>query len=133
LSKKRDHLTCFVNRQAGSGTRVLFDFELQKAGIDPDAVRGYENEEFTHMAVAVSVLSDKADAGLGILSAARALGLDFIPVCEERYDLLIPEECLQHPVIKEVLDCLSSTEFKREVEAMGDTAPGTPVRYSCEK
>ncbi len=109
----------FVNRQAGSGTRVLLDFELQKAGIDPDAVRGYENEEFTHMAVAVSVLSGKADAGLGILSAARALGLDFIPVCEERYDLLIPEECLQHPVMKEVLDCLSSTEFKREVEALG--------------
>ncbi len=109
----------FVNRQAGSGTRVLLDFELEKAGINPDEIQGYDNEEYTHMAVAVSVLSGKADAGLGILSAARALGLDFIPVCEERYDLLIPLDCLDSPILKKVLDCMNSTSFKKDVEALG--------------
>ncbi len=109
----------FINRQAGSGTRVLLDYELQKAGIDPDDISGYDNEEYTHMAIAVSVLSGKADAGLGILSAAKALGLDFIPVCEERYDLLVPQDTLEHPVLKKLLDCLNSKGFKKDVEALG--------------
>ncbi len=109
----------FVNRQAGSGTRVLLDYELEKAGLDPDEINGYENEEYTHMAVAVSVLSGKADAGLGILSAARALGLDFIPVCEERYDLLIPLDCLENQVVKRVLDCIKSGDFRKDIEALG--------------
>ncbi len=109
----------FVNRQPGSGTRVLLDYELQKAGIDSGDISGYENEEYTHMAVAVSVLSGKAHAGLGILSAARALGLDFIPVCEERYDLLVPRDCQDHPVVSMALDCICHEDFKRDVEALG--------------
>ncbi len=114
----RDEIT-FVNRQAGSGTRVLFDYELEKAGISPDLIKGYENEEYTHMAVAVSVLIGKADAGLGILAAAKALGLDFIPVTEEQYDLLIPEECLELEMIKKLLDIIHTKEFRKEVLNMG--------------
>ena len=114
----RDDIT-FINRQAGSGTRVLLDHELRKAGLESDAVSGYNLEEYTHMAVAVSVLAGKTDAGLGILAAARALSLDFIPVTEERYDLIIPRDFLDLPSIQQVLSIISSDEFKKTVEAMG--------------
>ncbi len=114
----REDIT-FINRQAGSGTRVLLDFELEKADLDPDQISGYDSEEYTHMAVAVAVLSGKADAGLGILAAARALGLDFIPVTEERYDLIIPEEFLNLEMIRRVLEIITTNRFKQNVEAMG--------------
>ncbi len=81
----------FINRQGGSGTRVLLDYELDQRGLAAERITGYRVEEFTHMAVAVAVLSGAADAGLGILAAAQALGLDFIPVVQEQYDLIIPE------------------------------------------
>ncbi len=82
----------FVNRQAGSGTRLLTDKCLRELGIDVQEVKGYEREEYTHMAVASAVLTGIADTGLGILAAAKALDLDFIPVAKERYDLVIPYE-----------------------------------------
>ena len=109
----------FINRQAGSGTRVLLDHELEKRDLDPDAINGYDTEEYTHMAVAVSVLSGKADAGLGILAAARALDLDFVPVTEERYDLIIPQEFLELASIGKVLAIIETDEFKQAVEAKG--------------
>ncbi|HBI15328.1 MAG TPA: molybdopterin biosynthesis protein [Desulfobulbaceae bacterium] len=114
----REEIT-FINRQAGSGTRVLLDFELNRAGMDPDSIRGYDNEEYTHMSVAVAVLSGKADAGLGIMASARALQLDFIPVTEERYDLLIPREFLALPGIKRLLEIINTAAFKQRVEQMG--------------
>ncbi|MGW8186136.1 MAG: molybdopterin biosynthesis protein, partial [Desulfobacterales bacterium] len=80
-----------INRQGGSGTRILLDYRLRELGIDPDRINGYGNEEFTHMSVAVAVLSGTADAGLGICAAARALNLEFIPVVTEQYDLVVPE------------------------------------------
>ncbi len=79
----------FVNRQAGAGTRLLTDLYLKRLKIDPKNVKGYDHEEFTHMAVAAAVLSGAADTGLAVLSAAQALQLDFIPVAQERYDLAI--------------------------------------------
>lgn len=109
----------YVNRQAGSGTRVLLDYQLDKEGINDEAIGGYSNEEYTHMAVAVSVLSGKADAGLGILAAARALQLDFIPIAEERYDLIIPTEHLQTDKIKQLLSIIASKTFQKTVEEMG--------------
>lgn len=114
----RDDIT-FINRQTGSGTRVLLDHELEKANLDPDAINGYDAEEYTHMAVAVAVLAGKADAGLGILAAARALKLDFVPVTEERYDLIIPCEFLELPSIRTVLEIIETGEFKQAVEAKG--------------
>jgi putative molybdopterin biosynthesis protein len=109
----------FVNRQAGSGTRVLLDYQLQKDGVDPGKIQGYEVEEYTHMAVAVQVISGGADAGLGILAAARALGLDFVPVATERYDLCIPESFIEDPRAAALLDILQQAEFRDAVTALG--------------
>lgn len=109
----------FVNRQAGSGTRILFDYELERQDIDPDDISGYTYDEYTHMAVAVAVLSGKADTGLGVRAAALALGLDFVPLVEERYDLLIPGELFETPMIQAVLDVIGSAQFRQTVEAKG--------------
>jgi len=115
--KRKD--IAFVNRQPGSGTRILMDYELSKAGIGPDDVAGYYNEEYTHMNVAMAVASGAADVGLGILAAAKALSLDFIPVTKERYDLVIPSEYMEDKKIRLMLEVICSNEFKRQVLAMG--------------
>ncbi|MGA1841909.1 MAG: molybdopterin biosynthesis protein [bacterium] len=109
----------FVNRQSGAGTRLLLDHWLKKEGIDPKHIRDYRREVFTHMAVAALVKSGGADCGLGILSAARALGLEFFPLAKERYDLLIPEEYYKSPWAKALLKVLKSRAFKKELESMG--------------
>lgn len=109
----------FINRQAGSGTRILLDYRLGHLGIDPTAIKGYDVEEFTHMSVAVAVSSGSADAGLGIYAAARALGLDFIPVVTEKYDLVIPAQYFASGPIQTLLGIIASAEFKRRVEALG--------------
>jgi molybdenum cofactor synthesis domain-containing protein len=109
----------FINRQGGSGTRILLDYELQKLGLGSEAIQGYDQEEFTHMAVAVNVLSGRADTGMAIYASARALGLDFVPVAEERYDLVIPEVCWEDAKLRLVMDIISSGSFRRMVEGMG--------------
>jgi putative molybdopterin biosynthesis protein len=109
----------FINRQGGSGTRVLLDYELGKRGLDASAIAGYETEEFTHMAVAVAVTSGAADAGLGVLSAARALDLDFLPVTSERYDLVIPEAFFETAPIQRLLEAIRSEAFARRVGELG--------------
>jgi len=114
----------FINRQAGSGTRILLDFRLNKLGIDPAAIGGYHNEEFTHMAVAVAVLSGTVDTGLGIYAAAMALDLDFIPVVTEQYDLIIPSEHFETENVQLLLDVINSREFKNRVEALGGYSTG---------
>jgi putative molybdopterin biosynthesis protein len=108
-----------VNRQAGSGTRVLLDWQLKQLGIDPRGINGYEREEYTHMAVAVDVLSGTADAGMAIYAAAQALGLDFLPVATERYDLVIPAAHFDGPLVQTLLEIVSSREFKDQVTALG--------------
>jgi len=110
---------CFINRQAGSGTRILLDFRLKQLNLDPNIITGYKNEEFTHMSVAVSVLSGSADAGLGIHAAAKALNLDFIPVVTEQYDLVIPEEYFKTEIIQILLDMINTKDFKSRVAALG--------------
>jgi putative molybdopterin biosynthesis protein len=114
----REDIT-FVNRQAGSGTRVLLDYELDRNGMDPDEISGYDQEEYTHMAVAVAVLSGKVDVGLGIKSAARALGLGFVPLVEERYDLIIPEEVFGTPMVQALLELIQTAGIKDAVVALG--------------
>jgi len=109
----------FVNRQAGSGTRVLLDFHLEQMGVDAHAIQGYEHEEFTHMAVAVQVASGLADAGLGVRSAAQALGLDFIPIGEEQYDLLVLRSFFESEKGQWLLAAIHSREFKCAIEALG--------------
>ena len=114
----RQDLT-FINRQVGSGTRILLDYKLKQLNIKNAAINGYQNEEFTHMAVAVSVLSGAADAGLGIYAAAKALNLDFIPVVTEQYDLAIALEYFETAPIKILLEIINSREFKKQVQALG--------------
>ena len=108
-----------INRQGGSGTRILLDYRLKDLPLDPSRIRGYGNEEFTHMAVAVAVLSGSADVGLGIFAAARALGLDFIPVVTEQYDLVVPQTFFESDNFKILIEIIRSPTFKKRVEAMG--------------
>jgi putative molybdopterin biosynthesis protein len=109
----------FINRQVGSGTRILLDYKLNQLGIKADAINGYQNEEFTHMAVAVSVLSGSEDTGLGIYAAAKALDLDFIPVVTEQYDLVVPQEYFETEAVQILLEIINSPTFKQRVEALG--------------
>ena len=109
----------FINRQNGAGTRILLDYKLQEARISPDLIQGYDREEYTHMAVAAGVASGAADAAMGILAAANALRLDFIPVAEERYDLCIPAEFYNTPIVQRVLNVLKNPDFHLEVERLG--------------
>jgi len=109
----------FINRQAGSGTRILLDYKLSEVGINPERIAGYESEEYTHMSVAVAVLSGVVDVGLGIHAAARALDLDFIPMVTERYDLAIPLAYMEAEPIQQLLDVVRSDGFKKRVKAMG--------------
>jgi len=110
----------FVNRQAGAGTRLLTDLFLAKLKIDPKNVKGYHHEEFTHMAVAAAVVSGAADTGLAVLSAAQALGLDFVPVAQERYDLAILQEFLDTPMMQSLLSIVrDDKEFRDRIVNMG--------------
>lgn len=109
----------FINRQRGSGTRVLLDWRLRELGIKPSAIKGYEDEEYTHMNVAAAVLSGRATAGLGVKAAAVALGLEFIPVGVEEYDLIIPERFWQDERIVRLLNVIRSDGFKQSVFNLG--------------
>ncbi len=107
-----------VNRQRGAGTRVLLDYELGKLGIAPEQVRGYGREEYTHLAVAAAVASGAADLGLGIQAAARALKLDFVPLAQEQYDLVLTRQTYESERIRPLLDLLHDDGFKTAVVAM---------------
>ncbi len=109
----------FVNRQRGSGTRVLLDYLLKQRGIAPGDVSGYEREEFTHLAVAAAVAGGVADVGAGVLSAAKALGMDFVPLSTEKYDLAIPKQYYESSLLEPVLSLIRSDGFKRKVDALG--------------
>lgn len=118
----RDDVT-FINRQAGSGTRILLDYTLALNGIQPGSIKGYSQEEFTHMSVAVDVLSGVADCGMAIYAAAKALDLDFIPMHREQYDLVIPHAVLEDPNIQAVLDTIRSRGFRDRVTSLGGYDP----------
>ena len=109
----------FVNRQRGAGTRVLLDFKLRELGVPPESISGYDREEYTHLAVAAAVQGGRADVGLGILPAARAMGLDFTPLFDEQYDLVIPTEFYESELLTPMLDMIRSPEFQSEVQALG--------------
>ncbi|MDQ3811751.1 MAG: molybdopterin biosynthesis protein [Chloroflexota bacterium] len=109
----------FVNRQRGSGTRVLLDYQLRQLGIEPTRIAGYQREEYTHLAVAADVASGAADAGLGILAAARALGLEFVPLFSEQYQLAIPREYYASPLLAPLLEIMRSQAFRAQVDALG--------------
>jgi putative molybdopterin biosynthesis protein len=101
----------FVNRQKGSGTRILLDAQLRRLDISPASVKGYDQEETTHSAVAEVVLRGEADVGLGAQSSASAVGLDFIPISKESYDLVLLQASLKKPGIQDILTSLHQENF----------------------
>ncbi len=110
----------FINRQRGAGTRLLTDMRLQELGISPGDINGYDHEEYTHMNVASAVAGGSADTGLAILAAAVALDLDFIPVAEERYDLIVPKSYGEDVKVQMLLDIIcNSGEFRETVNRLG--------------
>ncbi|MCK9579131.1 MAG: molybdopterin biosynthesis protein [Methanoregula sp.] len=122
----RDHLTfrdlpgrSFINRQKGSGTRMLLDHELKKAGIDSSAIPGYEREVTTHIAVALAVKSGEADAGMCVYSAAKALGLPFVPVASERYELAFRREHADDPRLVALIEAIRSPAFREILTRLG--------------
>jgi len=120
LQTVQDLCRCkYVNRQRGAGTRVLLDYLLQKEGISPQQIDGYTREAATHMAVAAAVQAGGADCGMGVLSAAKALGLDFIPIAPEEYDFAMPAAYLELPMMQAFLEVLRSQEFKDRLEELG--------------
>ena len=122
----------YVNRQKGSGTRILTDYLCKKEGIDPSVIYGYEREELTHTSVAAQIATGSADAGMGIYSAAQLYDLDFIPVCIEEYDLIIPDGAWDTPMVQQMLATLKSRAFEEKLLAMGGYTvenPGEIIEY----
>lgn len=108
-----------INRQRGAGTRILLDHLLRRNGLEPGAIRGYEREVTTHTMVAAAIVGGTADTGLGIRAAAKALGLEFVPIASERYDLAIPQEHFNHPGVQQILQTVRSEPFRRAVLELG--------------
>ena len=109
----------FINRQKGAGTRLLTDKILRDSGLEPEQIAGYNHEEYTHMNVAAAVLSGSVDVGMGIRAAALALDLDFVPIAEERYDLIVPTLFLDDARIKAALELMSNDTFRSRIEDLG--------------
>lgn len=131
----------FINRQSGSGTRILFDRLLQRASIAPDRISGYPQEEFTHVAVAAQVASGGADAGFGIEAAAAQYGLDFIPLIEEQYWFGCRRSDINKPAVAAFIDALRGAEFKAitahlagyDARAAGEVVPLAPSSTAADK
>ncbi len=122
----------YVNRQKGSGTRILADYLCKENGLVPESIYGYEREELTHTSVAAQIAGGSADAGMGIYSAAKLYGLDFLPICIEEYDLLIPDHAYDTPLIQRLLTVLKSDAFRDKLTEMGGYTldrPGEIIPY----
>ncbi|MFY9119619.1 MAG: molybdopterin biosynthesis protein [Syntrophomonadaceae bacterium] len=109
----------FINRQKGSGTRVLFDYLLNKQHLNNEDIYGYNHEEYTHLAVAAAVKNDACDVGMGVFASARVLGLDFIPIIEENYELCILPDIIKPAYLQLLIDIIKSQEFAERVASLG--------------
>jgi putative molybdopterin biosynthesis protein len=108
----------FVNRQRGAGTRVLLDYHLNLMGMSSEDILGYTQEEYTHLGVAAAVASGRADCGLGIAAAAQALDLDFVPLFQERYDLVIPKEHAESNLLAPLFELIAGRDFRNSVSKL---------------
>jgi putative molybdopterin biosynthesis protein len=118
-----------INRQRGAGTRVLLDYHLAQLGIEPQTIRGYNHEEYTHLAVAAAVRSGRSDTGLGVAAAAQALDLDFVPLYQELYQLVIPRKFLEGDLLLPLLDLAQREDFQQAITRM----PGYDVAHMGKK
>ena len=109
----------YVNRQKGSGTRILTDYLCKQEQLDTGAIYGYDREELTHTSVAAQILNGSADVGMGIYSAAKLYDLDFIPICIEEYDLIIPDHAWDTPQVQQMIATLKSDAFRETILNLG--------------
>jgi molybdate-binding protein len=109
----------FVNRQPGSGTRHFVDHALSRAGVDPARIMGYQDAVSTHWAVAVRVLRAEVDVGVAARSVAQALGLGFVPLVKERFDMVIPKDTFFRPAVQAVVEAVRSDDFRHGLERLG--------------
>ena len=109
----------YVNRQKGSGTRILTDYLCKQENLNTDVIYGYDREELTHTSVAAQIVSGSADAGMGIYSAAKLYDLDFIPICIEEYDLIIPDHAWDTPQVQQLIATLKSDAFREKIRSLG--------------
>ena len=109
----------FINRQAGSGTRLLLDHELGKAGISPEEITGYEEEVFTHIEVGLAVLAGDADTGIATAAVSSILGLDFVPITRERFDMILDQPVFFQKGVQALMAVLTGEEFLKRVKNMG--------------
>jgi excisionase family DNA binding protein len=109
----------FINRQKGSGTRLLLEIYLEQLKISPTKIQGYQREVVTHLEVGLEILRGKADAGIGLFSIAKYLGLDFIPLTKERFDLLIPNDYFFLPQIQYLIEILGSLDYRAKAAELG--------------
>ena len=116
----------YVNRQKGSGTRILTDYLCKREYVDASAIYGYDREELTHTSVAAQIVSGSADAGMGIYSAAKLYDLDFIPICIEEYDLIIPDHAWDTPMVRSLLTILKSDAFREKILSLGGYTVDNP-------
>ena len=116
----------YVNRQKGSGTRILTDYLCKREHVDASAIYGYDREELTHTSVAAQIVSGSADAGMGIYSAAKLYDLDFIPICIEEYDLIIPDHAWDAPMVRSLLTILKSDAFREKILSLGGYTVDNP-------
>ena len=116
----------YVNRQKGSGTRILTDYLCKQENVDVSTVYGYDREELTHTSVAAQIVSGSADAGMGIYSAAKLYDLDFIPICIEEYDLIIPDHAWDTPMVRSLLTILKSDAFREKILSLGGYTVDNP-------
>lgn len=110
----------FINRQPGAGTRILLDYNLEKESIPDSAIQGYEREVFTHLEVGLSVLSGEADAGIATSAVAKLLGLGFVPITRESFDMIVDKSVFFSKGVQAFLEVLNSGEFKRQVANLGN-------------
>ena len=115
----RDLKLTFVNRQKGSGTRVLFDYLLKINSIDKKDIKGYEREEFTHLLVAEAVKNGDVDCGIAVYSAAKMMNLNFMRLYDEEYDIILPKKYLELDSFKEFFNVITSDEFKKKLDELG--------------
>lgn len=121
----------YVNRQKGSGTRILTDYLCSREKVEPSDVYGYTREELTHTSVAAQIACGSADVGMGIYSAAKLYDLDFIPICIEEYDLIIPDHAWDSPMVQQLLTILRSDAFREKILSMGGYTVEHPGQVLC--
>jgi excisionase family DNA binding protein len=106
----------FINRQDGSGTRMLFDYELDRAGISSGDIKGYNNAVYTHFEVGLSILSDEADVGIATIAVSKLLGLSFVPITTESFDMVLAQPTYFEKGVQAFIETLRSESFRSRAE-----------------